>query len=59
MEWYWYITGLITSIVLISVIINLALISGYAKVTLSKPVKEKIHIVYDWQDDSGPISRAS
>lgn len=58
MEWYWYLTGLITAVIFISLLINLALISGFAKVTLKNSSKEKIHIVYNWQDDSGPISRA-
>lgn len=58
MAWYWYLTGSITTITFISLLVNLAVISGFAKVTLKNPSKEKIHIVYDWQDDSGPISRA-
>ena len=56
MEWYWYITGFVTAVTFISAMINLAVISGWAKVTLNKPAKQKMHIAYNWADDSGPIS---
>jgi len=59
MAWYWYITGFVTAITFISFLVNLAVISGYARVTLSRPSDEKIHVMYNWADDSGPISRAS
>jgi hypothetical protein len=58
MAWYWYIIGSVTTITFISIIVNFALISGFAKVTITNPTKEKIHIVYNWENDSGPISRA-
>lgn len=57
MTWYWYITGFITAVTLVSVGINIALISGFMRVTISKPVREKMHLLYNWADDSGPISR--
>lgn len=57
MAWYWYITGFVTAITFVSLGINIALISGFMRVTLSRTVKEKIHLVYNWADDSGPISR--
>ena len=57
MAWYWYITGFVTAITFVSLGINIALISGFMRVTLSKKVKEKIHLVYNWANDSGPISR--
>jgi hypothetical protein len=58
MAWYWYITGFVSAVTLVSVAVNLLVISGFAKVTLNKPVRQKMHVVYDWADDSGPISRA-
>jgi len=58
MAWYWYITGFVSAVTLVSIAVNLLVISGFAKVTLNKPVRQKMHVVYDWADDSGPISRA-
>lgn len=58
MAWYWYITGFVTAITFVSLGINIALISGFMRVTMTKQVREKIHLIYNWADDSGPISRA-
>jgi hypothetical protein len=58
MAWYWYITGIVTALSVISAAINIALISGFMQVTLKKSIRTRINVVYDWADDSGPISRA-
>jgi hypothetical protein len=57
MSWYWYITGFVTAVTLASVAINLMVISGWAKVTLNRPARQRMHVIYDWSDDSGPINR--
>jgi hypothetical protein len=57
--WYWYLTGMITTVCGISAIVNALMISGSMKVTLRNPRKTRIHVAYDWSDDSGPISKAS
>lgn len=47
MAWYWYFTGLVSGLVVLSVVINLALISGYMKVSIRKPVQTRMHVVFD------------
>ena len=55
--WYWYLTGIITTLCFISAIVNLLIITGALKIQSRRQVREKIHLIYNWADDSGPISR--
>lgn len=57
MAWYWYLTGFVTALTFVSLGINIALISGFMRATVTKPTEEKIHLIYNWADDSGPISK--
>ena len=59
MEWYWYLTGVVTAIGGMSVIVNLLMINGTLKITSVKQRTTRMHMLYDWSNDSGPISRAS
>jgi hypothetical protein len=58
MAWYWYITGIVTAFTFMSLIINYMLVSGFMQVTVRRPHKEKMRIVYDWQDHTDPTRRA-
>lgn len=58
MEWYWYLTGVVTTVCGLSVLVNLGIISQFIKIEIRRPVKTRMKVLYDWSDDSGPISRA-
>lgn len=47
MAWYWYITGCVTTLVVCSVLINVALVSEYMKVTIRRPVQTRMHVVFE------------
>jgi hypothetical protein len=48
--WYWYITGITTTLTFVSFIINYMLITGFMNVTVRKPQKEQLSVVYNWED---------
>jgi hypothetical protein len=55
--WYWYITGSITTITFLSLIINYMLVTGFMNVVVRRPHKQQLNIVYNWEDHTGPIER--
>jgi len=57
MAWYWYLTGVITTLCLGSLLVNIAMITGALRIESRTQVSEKMHLLYNWADDSGPISR--
>ena len=58
MAWYWYLTGIVTSFTCMSLVINYMLISGFMQVTVRRPHKQKLSVLYDWEDHTGPTKRA-
>lgn len=58
MAWYWYLTGVITTMCLGSLLVNIAMITGVLRVESRHQYSEKMQVLYNWADDSGPISRA-
>lgn len=58
MAWYWYLTGMVTAFTFISLIINYMLITGFMTVVVRRPQKEQLSVVYNWEDHTGPTSRA-
>lgn len=57
MAWYWYLTGVITTLCLGSLLVNIAMITGALRIESRTQVSEKMQLLYNWADDSGPISR--
>jgi DMSO reductase anchor subunit len=47
MAWYWYITGLVSGLVVLSVLINVALVSEYMKVSIRRPSRTRMHVIFD------------
>ena len=58
-SWYWYLTGAITTVCGLSATVNALMIMGVVKITVRNPHKTRVHVVYDWSDHSGEISRVS
>lgn len=56
--WYWYISGIVTVLFVQSVLLNVGQALGWVKFLNRKPQKQATKL-YNWADDSGPISRAS
>lgn len=50
MAWYWYITGLVSGLVVLSVLINVALVSEFMVVTVRRPAKTQVRVVYDQEN---------
>jgi hypothetical protein len=50
MAWYWYITGLVSSLVVLSVVINVALINEFMVVKVRRPAKTRMHVFYDQEN---------
>lgn len=48
--WYWYITGITTTLTFVSFAINYMLITGFMNVVVRQPKKEQLSIVYNWED---------
>jgi F0F1-type ATP synthase membrane subunit c/vacuolar-type H+-ATPase subunit K len=57
--WYWYLTGVITSVCGLSAIVNALIISGTMKIAIRNPRKTRLYVAYDWSDDSGELSKVS
>jgi hypothetical protein len=55
--WYWYLTGMVTAFTFLSLVINYMLVTGFMSVTVRRPHKQKLNIVYNWEDHTGPIER--
>jgi hypothetical protein len=58
MEWYWYLTGMVTAFTFLSLVINYMLVTGFMTVTVRRPQKEQLSIVYNWEDHTNPTRRA-
>ena len=58
MAWYWYLTGMVTAFTFVSLIINYMLVTGFMTVVVRRPQKEQLSVVYNWEDHTGPTSRA-
>ena len=56
--WYWYLTGMVTAFTFVSLIINYMLVTGFMTVVVRRPQKEQLAVVYNWEDHTGPTSRA-
>ena len=50
MAWYWYITGLVSSLVVLSIVINVALINEFMVVKVRRPAKTRMHVFYDQEN---------
>ena len=57
MIWYWYLTGMVTAFTFVSLIVNYMLITGFMNVVVRRPHKEKLNIVYNWEDYTNPTER--
>jgi hypothetical protein len=58
MMWYWYLSGVTTTILIQSLLLNLGLANGWVKILNRRPQPPKVEL-YNWEDNSGPISRVS
>lgn len=47
MAWYWYITGCVTTLVVCSVLINVALVSEFMKVSVRRPARTRMHVILE------------
>jgi hypothetical protein len=47
MAWYWYFTGLVSGVVVLSVLINVALVSEFMKVSIRRPSRTRMHVIFD------------
>jgi hypothetical protein len=56
--WYWYLSGITTTILIQSLLLNVGLARGWVKILNRRPQSPKAEL-YNWEDHSGPISRAS
>ena len=56
--WYWYLSGITTTILVQSLLLNVGLTRGWVKILNRRPQSPKIEL-YNWEDNSGPISRVS
>lgn len=56
--WYWYISGIVTTLFIESVLLNVGQARGWVKFLNRRP-KHTATKLYNWEDHSGPISRAS
>jgi hypothetical protein len=56
--WYWYLSGITTTILIQSLLLNVGLARGWVKILNRQPQSPKIEL-YNWEDNSGPISRVS
>lgn len=56
--WNWYITGMITAFLFVSIAINLLVLTGSITIVFRRHsvTDQKI---YDWSDDSGSLRRVS
>lgn len=56
--WYWYLTGMVTGWLFVSIAFNVALVYGWIEI-LRRPRLVSVK-VYDYeQDNSGPIRRSA
>ena len=54
--WYWYLTGMVTGWLFVSIAFNIAVVSGSIQI-IRRP-RTTITKLYDYeQDNSGPIRR--
>lgn len=58
MTWYWYFSGIFTTLFIQSVLLNIGLTRGWVKILNRRP-QLTTKKLYNWEDHSGPISRAS
>jgi hypothetical protein len=58
MEWYWYISGIVTTLFVQSLLLNVGLARGWVKIFNRRPQQQKATL-YNWEDHSGPISKVS
>jgi len=61
MMWYWYLTGMATVILMLSMLANVGFAQGWLRYQRT-PTKRTTYDIpsltlYDWADDSGPIAR--
>jgi hypothetical protein len=56
MAWYWYLTGVVTTICIQSLIVNMAFAKGWLQVVVRRG-KLKVN-VYNW-DDSKELQRSA
>jgi hypothetical protein len=61
--WYWYLSGVISTLLLVSSLINIGLITGWIHYQRRRPERHLTSVqspkLYNQDDPSGPISRAS
>ena len=50
MAWYWYITGLVSGLVVLSVVINVALINEFMVVKVRRSAQTRMHVFYDQEN---------
>ena len=51
MAWYWYLTGVVTTICIQSLIVNMAFAKGWLQVVVRRG---KLNVnIYDWDDSKG------
>jgi hypothetical protein len=60
--WYWYISGVISTLLFISALLNIGLVTGYVK-WFTKDIKETKASVnkssfYDWAEHTDSITRS-
>ena len=56
--WYWYLSGITTTILIQSLLLNVGLARGWVKILNRRPQSPKVKL-YNWEDNSEPISRVS
>lgn len=61
MIWYWYLSGMATVILLLSMLANIGFAHGWLRYEKpshkSRSYETPRMTLYDWADDSGPIAR--
>jgi hypothetical protein len=59
--WYWYLSGLISALLIVSSLINIGLITGYIHYHRRRPDRHLYSVqrpkLYNQDDPSGPIHR--
>jgi hypothetical protein len=56
--WHWYLTGMVTGWLFVSLVLNVALVYGWIEI-LRRPRLTSVK-VYDYEEDnSGPIRRSA
>lgn len=61
--WYWYISGVISTLLIVSSLLNLGLMTGFVHYHRRRPERHLRAVqkpkLYNQEDPSGPIHRAS